>query len=80
VPQIEAEGFEELYAKIVAGDKAAHERLRTAIVGDPDLFGSLVSQDLKGTVLIANFWREEDYRYIHKTLNEIVKSEEDTNT
>ncbi len=80
VARIEAEGFEELYAKIAGGDQAAHERHRTAIIGDPDLFGSLVSQDLKGTVLIANFWRQEDYRYIHKTLNEIIKSEEDANT
>ena len=80
IARIEAEGFEELYAKITKGDKAAHERHRTAIVGDSDLFGSLVSQDLKGTVLIANFWRQEDYRYIHKTLTEILKGEEDANT
>lgn len=80
VARVEAEGFEELYAKITAGDQAARERHRIAIIGDPDLFGSLVSQDLKGTVLIANFWRQEDYRYIHKTLNEIIKGEEDANT
>jgi predicted RND superfamily exporter protein len=35
---------------------------------------------MKGTVLIANFWHEKDYRYIHQTLNEIVKEEEDENT
>jgi predicted RND superfamily exporter protein len=80
VARIEAEGFEELYAKIAKGDKAAHERLRTAIVGDPDLFGSLVSRDLKGTVLIANFWHDENYRSVHTTLNEIVQGEEDANT
>lgn len=80
VAEIKAEGFEELYAKIAAGDKAAHARIRTTIMGDPDLFGSLVSRDLKGTVVIANFWRDENYRYIHKTLNEIVKGEEDANT
>jgi len=80
VARIEAEGFEELYAKITAGDQTAHERHRTAILGDSDLFGSLVSQDLKGTVLIANFWRPEAYHYIYKTLNEILKGEEDANT
>lgn len=80
VPQIRAEGFEELYAKIAAGDQVAMQRHRTAIVEDPDLFGSIVSRDLKGTVLIANFWDEKDYRYIHKALKELVAAEEDANT
>lgn len=80
VPEIRAEGFEELYAKIAAGDQAAMQRHRTAIVEDPDLFGSIVSRDLKGTVLIANFWDEKDYRYIYKALKELVAAEEDANT
>jgi predicted RND superfamily exporter protein len=80
VPEIRAEGFEELYAKIAAGDKVAMQRHRTAIVEDPDLFGSIVSRDLKGTVLIANFWDEKDYRYIYKALKELVATEEDSNT
>lgn len=80
VPEIRAEGFEELYAKIAAGDTAAMQRHRTAIVEDPDLFGSIVSRDLKGTVLIANFWDEKDYRYIYTALQELVAAEEDANT
>jgi predicted RND superfamily exporter protein len=56
------------------------QRHRTAIVEDPDLFGSIVSRDQKGTVLIANFWDEKDYRHIYQTLKEIVATEEDANT
>ena len=80
VPEIHAEGFEELYAKIATGDQAAMQRHRTAIVEDPDLFGSIVSRDLKGTVLIANFWSEKEYRSIYKALQEIIAAEEDANT
>lgn len=80
VPEIRAEGFEELYARIAAGDQAAMQRHRTAIVEDPDLFGSIVSRDLKGTVLIANFWDEKDYRSIYTALKELVAAEEDANT
>lgn len=80
VPEIHAEGFEELYAKITTGDEAAMQRHRTAIVEDPDLFGSIVSRDLKGTVLIANFWSEKDYRDIYAALQAILAAEEDANT
>jgi predicted RND superfamily exporter protein len=80
IPEIRAEGFEELYAKIATRDEAAMQRHRTAITEDPDLFGSIVSRDLKGTVLIANFWSEKDYRSIYKTLQEILAAEEDANT
>lgn len=80
IPEIRAEGFEELYAKIATRDEAAMQRHRTAITEDPDLFGSIVSRDLKGTVLIANFWSEKDYRSIYKALKEIIAAEEDANT
>lgn len=80
VPQIRTEGFEELYARIAQRDPAAAERHRTAIVEDPDLFGTLVSRDLKGTVLIANFWHEKDYRHIYRDLNRILAAETDANT
>lgn len=80
IATIRSDRFDELYEQIRSGDEEARHLLRATVLNDPDMLGTIVSEDLKGTVIIANFWEEKDYPYIHKTLEKIIQEEEGTNT
>lgn len=56
------------------------EFYKAAVTGNPSVLGSVVSNDLKGTVILADFTGEENYKYVFDNIRRITKQEEDANT
>ncbi|MDY6843706.1 MAG: MMPL family transporter, partial [Thermodesulfobacteriota bacterium] len=71
--------FEELAESIINGNTEALTLLRKACLRDDLIFGPIVSTDLKGTIIQADFIWEKDYEYIFEKVQEIVAQEEDAN-
>ncbi len=74
------ETFDDMVREIIAGNKEMLETYRKNILNDDDIYGTLVSRDLKGTVLIVSFKYEEHYQYIFSHLKEVVEKEKDATT
>lgn len=39
-----------------------------AVIADPDIMGTFVSRDIKGTVIFAEFWAEEGFKSLFHIL------------
>ena len=77
---LSAENFDDLLQKILKGDNKLLDNYRKNILNDDNIYGTLVSRDLKGAVVIASFKYEEDYQYIFKHLKEVTAKETDDQT
>jgi len=53
---------------------------KKAVLGNRQVYGPLVSKDMKGTIIMADFWDEGEFQYIFNSINSILKEEEDDNT
>jgi len=77
---LSVETFDDMIEHILKGDQEMLSTYRKNILNDDEIYGTLVSRDKKGTLILANFKYEEDYLSIFKHLNEIIKKERDNNT
>lgn len=80
IMMLSAVAFDEMLESIFAGDASLLDTYRKNILNDESIFGTLVSRDRKGTVILASFKYEEDYPYIFKRLQEITAAEQDEET
>lgn len=74
------ENYEDMVEAILKGDLGTLERLKSAIINNDDIYGTIVSKDFTGTVILANFKWLEDYEYIHDNIQRIIDKEKDDNT
>jgi len=77
---LSAENFDDILKKILDGDKKLLDDYRKNILNDDTVYGTLVSRDLKGAVVIASFKYEEHYQYIFKHLKQVIAAETDDAT
>ncbi|MCX5895189.1 MAG: MMPL family transporter [Proteobacteria bacterium] len=56
------------------------DALKQAIIGNPMIYGPVVSRDFKATLITADFWPEIESRTIFKEINRIVEPYRDSNT
>lgn len=77
---LSAENFDDLLKQILDGDKNLLDDYRKNILNDDTIYGTLVSRDLKGAVVLASFKYEEHYQYIFKHLKKIIADETDADT
>ncbi|MCP4716983.1 MAG: hypothetical protein GY868_17800, partial [Deltaproteobacteria bacterium] len=61
---LSAESFDDMLEDIIAGDKQKLATYRKNILNDDGIYGTLVSRDGKGALVLASFKYEEHYQYI----------------
>jgi hypothetical protein len=72
--------FETLVEKVLEGGTRELEQLKKAILRNDLIYGPIVSFDLKGTIIQADFQWERDYQYIFENIQKIIQQEEDSST
>lgn len=80
IMMLNVETFDDMIEQILKGDQEMLAIYRKNILNDEEIYGTFVSRDKKGTLMLANFKYEEDYLFIFKHLNEIIEKEQDKNT
>ena len=77
IMMLSVETFDDMIEQILTGDKEMLETYRKNILNDDEIYGTLVSRDCKGMVVLACFKYEEDYLNIFNCLSEIIEREKD---
>ena len=72
--------YQDIVRKVVDGNDQEAHAFRDEVVNNGQVYGSIVSPDLKRTLILAGFRYEEDYGYIFDTLRQVVAKESDGNT
>jgi len=82
LPTIENTGFFSIVQDILR-EKDENRRLsfrKNAILNNPAVLGTFVSKDLKGTVILCDFWGDKRYKEIYSGIKKLVEQEQDENT
>jgi hypothetical protein len=77
---LSAETFDDMLREILRGNNEMLETYRKNILNDDDIYGTLVSRDRKGAVVLASFKYEDHYKYIFNHLKQITAKETDDTT
>jgi predicted RND superfamily exporter protein len=79
-PSLLTEKYQDIVKRVIAGDAEALASFRDTVLNNEQIYGSIVSPDKKGTVLLAGFRFEEDYKFVFENVQEILKQEREANT